>query len=148
MTAVAATIDVERPAAEVFAYAIDPSTFAEWQNGVVGGSTEGAGEVQVGDLCRTTRRVSFMVRTFTSKVEAVNPPVTWRVRGIDGPVRAAVDVTVERLGDSSSRLTITIEFSGAGIGRVLVPLVIVREARKEMPENLAALKRQLESATP
>ena len=31
-----------------------------------------------------------------------------------------------------------------GCGRVLVPLVVSREAQKEMPANLAALKQHLE----
>jgi hypothetical protein len=34
--------------------------------------------------------------------------------------------------------------TGHGIGKVLVPLVLRREARKEMPGNLAALKSRLQ----
>ncbi|MGI9156095.1 MAG: hypothetical protein ACR2FG_05595 [Marmoricola sp.] len=60
------------------------------------------------------------------------------------PVRAAVDVLVEPLTDTRSRLTITIDFEGRGIGRLLVPLFVRAEARKEMPANLAALKERLE----
>jgi hypothetical protein len=41
-------------------------------------------------------------------------------------------------------LTIAVEFEGHGIGKVLVPLVVRREARKEMPANLAVLKQRLE----
>jgi len=40
-------------------------------------------------------------------------------------------------------LTVAVDFEGHGIGKVLVPLVR-REARKEMPANLAALKQRLE----
>lgn len=35
MAPVAAGIDVDRPAAEVFAYATDPGRFHEWQKGVI-----------------------------------------------------------------------------------------------------------------
>jgi hypothetical protein len=56
-----------------------------------------------------------------------------------------VDVTVEPLTDLRSRLTIAVDFEGHGIGKVLVPLVVRREARKEMPANLAALKQRLET---
>ncbi len=66
------------------------------------------------------------------------------MRGIDGPIRANVDVTVEPLTDTRSRLTITINLEGHGIGKLLVPLVVEREARKEMPANLSALKERLE----
>jgi hypothetical protein len=70
------------------------------------------------------------------------------VRGIDGPVRATVDVTVEPLTETSSRLTITVEFDGHGIGKVLVPLIVRRQAHKEMPANVEALKRRVEAQQP
>ena len=57
-----------------------------------------------------------------------------------------MEVTVEALTDSRSRLTIAVDFTGHGIGRVLVPLVVRREARAEMPGNLAELRRRLESS--
>jgi uncharacterized protein YndB with AHSA1/START domain len=41
MAPIVATIDVDRPAAEVFAYATDPSRFPEWQEGVVSGLMDG-----------------------------------------------------------------------------------------------------------
>jgi hypothetical protein len=68
------------------------------------------------------------------------------VRGVDGPIRAKVDVRVDALTDTRSRLAITVDFEGHGIGKVLVPLVVRREARKEMPANLAMLKQRLETA--
>jgi hypothetical protein len=67
------------------------------------------------------------------------------VRGIDGHIRAAVEVLVEPLTDSRSRLTISVDFTGHGIGKLLVPLVVRREARNEMPENMAALRQRMEA---
>ena len=69
------------------------------------------------------------------------------MRGTDGPIRAAVDVLVEPVTGSRSRLTISVDFTGYGIGKVLVPLMVRREARKEMPENMAALKQLIERAS-
>ncbi len=67
------------------------------------------------------------------------------MRGIDGPIRAIVDLTVEPLTAQRSRLTIAVDFTGHGIGKLLVPLIVRREATREMPTNLAALKQRLES---
>ncbi len=75
----------------------------------------------------------------------IDPPKTWGVRGIDGPVRAAVEVLVAPLTGSRSRLTISVDFSGHGIGKILVPIMVRREARKEMPDNMAALKQKMEA---
>jgi hypothetical protein len=69
----------------------------------------------------------------------------WQKGAVDGPIRAIVDLTVDALTETSSRLTISVDFEGHGIGKALVPLVVRREARKEMPGNLATLKQRLEA---
>jgi hypothetical protein len=93
----------------------------------------------------TTRRIGGADRPSTSELVRIDPPRTWEVRGTDGPIRAAVDVLVEPLSDSRSRLTISVDFTGHGIGKILVPLMVRREARKEMPDNMAALKQKMEA---
>ena len=71
------------------------------------------------------------------------------MRGVDGPIRAAVQVMVEPLdGGGRSRLTIDLDFEGHGIGKLLVPLFVRREAAKEMPENLRRLKANVEAGAP
>ncbi len=124
--------------AEVFEYATDPTKFHEWQQGVVSGSMESKGAPAVGDHCLTTRRIGGAERPATSELVRLDPPNTWAVRGIDGPIRARVDVFVEPLTAQRSRLTISVDFEGHGIGKVLVPLVVRRQARVEMPSGLSA----------
>ncbi|MGH3301100.1 MAG: SRPBCC family protein [Streptosporangiaceae bacterium] len=149
MPAIVASAEVERPAAEVFAYATDPARFSQWQKGVVDGRMDGPADgtqpPAVGAKCVTTRRIGGTSRPAVSELVHIDPPRTWGVRGIDGPIRAAVDVLVEPVTDSRSRLTISVDFTGHGIGKILVPLVVRREARKEMPANMAALKQRLEA---
>jgi uncharacterized protein YndB with AHSA1/START domain len=149
MPPIVTSAEIDRPAAEVFAYATDPARFSEWQKGVVDGRMDGpASDAQapaVGAKCVTTRRVGGANRSSTSELVHVDPPRTWRVRGIDGPIRAAVDVLVEPLAGSSSRLTISVDFTGHGIGKILVPVMVRPEARKEMPANIAALKHRMEA---
>ena len=144
---IASTV-VDRPAAEVFAYATDPARFREWQQGVVDGHLDQPGPPRVGAKCLTTRRIGGANRTVTSELTHIDAPRTWGVRGLDGPVRASVDVTVEPLTGTSSRLTIAVGFDGHGIGKLLVPLIVRRQAQKEMPANLEALKRRVEAPQP
>ena len=138
------SIDVDRPAEDVFAYATDPTRFNEWQKGVVDGHLDQPDNPTVGATCFTTRRIGGADRSSTSKLSHINPPKTWGVRGVDGPIRAIVDLTVEPVTADRSRLTISVDFTGHGIGKLLVPLVVRRDAAKEMPANLAALKQRLE----
>ncbi len=109
------------------------------------GPTDGAQTPAVGAKCVTTRRIGGANRLSTSELVQIDPPKTWAVRGLDGPVRAAVEVLVEPVTNSRSRLTISVYFTGHGIGKILVPLMVRREARKEMPANMAALKQRMES---
>jgi hypothetical protein len=150
MPPIVTSAEIERPAAEVFAYATDPTRFSEWQQGVVDGHMDGPASgtqsLAVGAKCVTTRRIGGANRPSISELVHLDPPRTWGVRGIDGPIRAAVDVVVEPVTDSRSRLTISVDFTGHGIGKVLVPLMVRREARKEMPDNVAALKRMIEAS--
>jgi hypothetical protein len=46
-------------------------------------------------------------------------------------------------GPASTR---SVDFTGHGIGKILVPLTVRRSARKEMPENMAALKLLIEKS--
>lgn len=146
MAPITVTTEVERSAQDVFAYATDPSRFHEWQDGVLDGRMDNPGAPVVGAACTTTRRIGFADRTSRSLVTHVDAPVTWGIRGTDGPIRANVDVTVEALSSERSRLTIAVDFTSHGFGALLVPLAVRPAARREMPTNVDALKRRLESA--
>jgi hypothetical protein len=107
---------------------------------------EGGGAPGVGSKCVTTRRIGLAERPITSEITQIAPPRGWAVHGLDGPIRATVNVTVEPLDENArSRLTIALDFEGHGIGKLLVLLVVRREARKEMPVNLRTLKDRLEA---
>jgi uncharacterized protein YndB with AHSA1/START domain len=146
MTPIVSTVEIARPPEEVFAYATDPSRFSEWQKGVVSGGVEGGHEQAVGSRCTTTRKLGGGERTTTQEVTEITPPTRWVVRGVDGPIRADVTVSVDPLADgASSRVTIALDFHGHGIGRVLVPLFVRRDAEKEVPISCRKLKQLLEN---
>jgi len=146
MAPIIASVEIARPAEDVFAYVTDPSTMSEWQQGVVRGQMDGA-TTRVGSRCTTIRRIGGRERTVITEITECEPPHRWADRGIDGPIRAIVGVTVEQLADRSrSRVRIEVDFTGHGIGKLLVPLVVRRQAASEMPENIRRLKKQLEAS--
>jgi uncharacterized protein YndB with AHSA1/START domain len=145
MAPIVSTIEVERAPEEVFAYVTDPSTMPEWQAGVARGHMDGP-MTHVGSRCTTVRRIGGREREVVTEITEYDPPHRWADRGISGPIRAIVAVTVEPLADRSrSRLTIDVDFTGHGIGRLLVPLVVRRQAAREMPGNMERLKRRLDA---
>jgi uncharacterized protein YndB with AHSA1/START domain len=145
MAPIVITTEIARPAEDVFAYVTDPSRMPEWQLGCVRGHMDGP-TTGIGSKCTTVRRIGGREREVTTEITEYDPPHRWADRGIDGPVRAMVLVTVEPLPDKSrSRLTIELDFTGHGIGKLLVPLVVRRQAASEMPENMRRLKQRLEA---
>jgi uncharacterized protein YndB with AHSA1/START domain len=145
MAPIITSTEIERPAQEVFAYVTDPSTMPEWQQGCVSGQMDSP-TTSVGSKCTTIRRIGGREREVNTEITEFDPPLRWADRGIDGPIRAIVAVTVEPLADGSrSRLTIALDFTGHGIGRLLVPLIVRRRAAAEMPANMRRLKQRLEA---
>jgi hypothetical protein len=72
----------------------------------------------------------------TEEITELKPPRTWARRTGGGPVRGTVNGMVEPLdGGRRSRVTIALEFEGHGIGRLLVPLVVRRQARRQLPKR-------------
>jgi uncharacterized protein YndB with AHSA1/START domain len=145
MAPIVSAVDIARPPSEVFPFVTDPSRFGEWQIGVVSGHTEG--EPTVGTRCTTTRRIGGADRTSTSEITEISPPTSWAMRGIDGPIRAMMQVAVEpRENGEQSRVTFSLDFSGHGMGKLVLSKT-VSQARKEMPQNCEKLKQLLEGTS-
>jgi uncharacterized protein YndB with AHSA1/START domain len=146
MAPIVASTEIARPPEEVFAYVADPSRLTEWQESVVHARVEGGGPPAEGSKAITSRRIGPREQAMTMEMTYFSPPTRWAIRGIDGPVRGIVNGTVEPLDDGSrSRVTIELDFEGHGLGKLLVPLVVRRQAQQEMPRNMRSLKERLEA---
>lgn len=145
MAPIVSSIEVAQPPAVTFDYVIDPARFHEWQSGLVAGRMDRE-PVTVGARCITTRRIGGRARDITSEITAYDPPRHWADHGLDGPIRGIVEVDVEALAEAGrSRVTISVDFEGHGIGKLLIPLMVRRQAGTEMPANMRRLKERLES---
>jgi uncharacterized protein YndB with AHSA1/START domain len=146
MAPIVESIEISRRPEEVFSYVTDPSCLPEWQESVVSVRRESDAPLAVGSRAVVTRRVGRREFAMTAELTELSSPSSWAVRGIDGPVRGMVKGTIEPLGDGErSRVTMVLDFEGHGIGKLLVPLVVRRQARAEMPRNQQKLKERLES---
>ncbi|MFE7094017.1 SRPBCC family protein [Streptomyces erythrochromogenes] len=144
MSAIRESIEIDRSPEEVFSYASDASHLPEWQKSAV--SVRGAEHPAVGSLIAVRRRIGRREFPTTMELTEYDPPRSWHLHGVDGPVRGDVRGTVEPLGDGRrSRLTLGLDFEGHGIGRVLVPLVVKPYARRGMPLNEEKLKHLIET---
>jgi len=145
MAPIVNSTEIAKPSAWTFSYVIDPSHFHEWQSGLVAGRMD-RDAVTVGARCMTTRRIGGRAREITSEITAFDPPCHWADHGLNGPVRGIVQVDVEALDDDTRcRVTISLDFEGHGIGKLLIPLMVRRQAEREMPANMQRLKEHLKS---
>ena len=145
MAPITISTEIARPVEDVFAYVTDPRTMPEWQQGAVRGHMDGP-TTRVGSRCTTVRKIGRREREVTTEITEYDPPHRWADRGIEGPIRAIVAVTVEPLAEGTgSRVSIELDFSGHGVGKLLVPLIVRRQAAGEMPENMRRLKQRLEA---
>lgn len=146
MTPVIESIEISRRPEDVFTYITDPSHFPDWQGNVVSAGAHGDAPLAAGSRAVVTRRVGRRELATTEEVVDLNPPRSWGFRGVGGlPVTAIAKGTIEPLdGGQRSRVTISLEFEAHGIGRLLVPLFIRRQARRQLPRNEQTLKALLE----
>jgi len=139
------SVEVERSAEDAFAYIDQLDRHGEWQQEIVSARVETEGPVRVGTRAVEVRKVPGGEREFIYEITAHDPPRRASFRGLNGPVRPVGTVTVESLGPSRSRVTIDLGFEGHGIGKLLIPLVVMRDARKRVPANQQRLKERLEA---
>ncbi|MGA5166304.1 MULTISPECIES: SRPBCC family protein [Streptomyces] len=146
MSAIRQSVEISRRPEDVFTYMTDTSHLPEWQESALSVSPVGRVSGGLGSRVRVTRQVGHRRMPMTMEMSEYDPPRSFRMDGIDGPVRGHVRGTVEPIGDGErSRVTLDLNFESHGIGKVLVPLVVRTRARKEMPKNEQHLKDILEA---
>jgi uncharacterized membrane protein len=138
------SIEINRPAAEVFAYLDQLDRHSEWQDSLVSVKVETEGPTRVGTRVVERRKVPGGARDIPYEITAHEPPRTASFRGTAGPVRPIGTVTVEPVGESGSRVSLELELEGHGLGK-LFAILARRQAAKEVPKSHKKFKELLES---
>jgi len=145
MAKIVHSIEIERPAADVFSYLDDVERHGEWQSQIVSSRRETDGPTGVGTRVTDIRRVpGGKQQSVTYEITEHDPPRRSSFRGVNGPVRPLGTVMVEPAGENRSNVTLELELLGHGLlGMALAPLAR-SQARKLVPENQKRLKERLE----
>ena len=138
------SIEINRPAEEVFAYLDQLDRHGEWQSSLVSARVETNGPTRVGTRVVERRKVPGGARDIPYEITRHEPPHKASFRGTAGPVRPVGTVTVDRVGRSSSRITLELDLEGHGIGKLLA-VFARRQAAKEVPQSNERFKQLLES---
>ncbi|MEU9232292.1 SRPBCC family protein [Streptomyces subrutilus] len=145
MSAISKSIVIDRPPEDVYSYVTDPTHLPEWQGSAVTAVPLGDLPVHVGSTVLVTGQIGRRRVPTTMEYTALDPPRSWHLQGVDGPVRPDLRGYIEPLDDGArSRVTLSVDFEGHGMGRALVPLVVKPMMRREMPRGEEKLKHLLE----
>lgn len=140
------SVEINRSPEDVFAYLDQLERHGEWQEGIVSTKVETEGPTHVGSRAVDRRKVPGGPRDIPYEITEHDPPRKVSFSGTAGPVRPVGSIMVEPVdGGSRSRLTLEIDLQGHGIGKLFAPLAR-RQAAKQVPQDQAKLKENLESS--
>jgi uncharacterized protein YndB with AHSA1/START domain len=142
--AIAHEIDIDRPAADVWAVLADYGNDPRWRHGVTTMAPEPAGTVQVGTTTDEVMRVAGQTRRNLGEVLAVDPGRSFRWRTTQG-ADAEGSRSVEPLGPDRCRARLELTVRPHGIDVLLAPLLgpILRRTTRG---DLARLQELVEQA--
>ena len=138
------SIEINRPAEEVFAYLEQVDRHNEWQGSLVSTTVETDGPTRVGTRVVERRHIPGGTQDFSYEVTELDPPRKSSFRGTVGLIRPAGTYTVDPIGESRSRMSSELDLEGHGIGKLFAPLAL-RQAAKQVPADQEKFKELLES---
>ncbi len=134
-------VTIDRPVAEVFAYATDPTKLSEWRPNVI----EVIGyqpPMQAGTSYEIAEKMMGR-QQFGQRVTAYEPGRLLVIETTSGSVRPVQHFSFESMTDGGTRYTARLEIRTYGIMRIFEPLLRGR-VRKTMASYGENLKRNLE----
>src|SRR6478736_4485059 len=97
MEPIVVQVDIDRPPADVYAYATDPRHFPEWQKDVAAVKVTDGKPGALGSTFDTLRHFAGMPQSLTQEVVEAEPPGRWATRGVTGAIKAHGAVTIAPL---------------------------------------------------
>lgn len=143
MVDVSTSIEIDRPAADVAAYASDPSNAAEWYANIDTVRWESEPVVATGSRAAFVARFLGRTLTYTYEIVELEPARRLVMRTSQGPFPMETTYTWEDRDGTSTVMTLRNRGEPTGFGRVGAPFM-ARAMRRANQQDLRALKARLE----
>jgi uncharacterized protein YndB with AHSA1/START domain len=143
MARVEASVVVNRPVEEVFAFAINPENDTQWESGILEVEQTSEGSIGVGTTLRGVGHLLGQRIEFTSEVTEYQPDRRVDYAIAAGPMHLEESYTFEPV-EGGTRVTLLLEGEPGGFFKLAEPIV-VRMYQRQMEGNLANLKDILEA---
>jgi uncharacterized membrane protein len=141
MTHIEASVHINRPPEEVFAYMNDVTNDKAWNEGLIDSYADGP--PKVGAKLTQVRTLLGQKMESVSEITAYEPPTRMAQRSIGGPVKFEGEVRFEPMG-GGTHVTFSFEVEGAGVFKMAEGM-FASQAKKTIEGDLERLKSVLES---
>jgi uncharacterized membrane protein len=138
-------VTIERPRAEVAAYAADPDNATAWYVNIRAVNWKSPKPAEVGT------RIAFVAQflgrrlTYTYEITELVPGERLAMRTAEGPFPMETTYTWQDAGDSGTRMTLRNRGNPSGLSRLAVP-IMATAMRRANRKDLALLKSVLETS--
>ena len=141
---VTTTIVIERPIAEVSAYAGDPSNAPEWYQRIASAEWQTDPPITLGSRIRFDARFLGRHLAYTYEVIEYTPGEQVAMRTTQGPFPMDTTYTWRPVGDRVTHMTLRNHGGPNGLARLAAPLLTIA-MRRAMRQDLDRLKQLLEA---
>ena len=141
MITVEKSVQIDKPATDVFAYASNYDNATKWQGGVESVEVDGDGN-QVGGKYTEVRKFLGREMHTTLEVTAYEPNAKWAAKALSGPVPYEV-VTTFTPKDGGTEIFTKVQGETSGFFK-LAQGAVQSQLDKSLEEDLQRLKKQLE----
>jgi len=138
-----ASVVINRPVEEVFAYMTDVGNWPLWHSGMLEAEQTSEGPVGVGTTCRGVNQFLGRRMEWASEITEYEPNRKMKQKLISGPMSIEQSLTFEPV-EGGTGLTLAGEGEFGGLFRLAEPIVI-RTGQRQMEGSLATLKDILEA---
>ena len=142
MITVDKSIQINKPAIDVFAYASDFDKVSKWQGGVESVEVEGDANAIGGKYTEVRKFLNREMRT-TLEITAYEPNAKWAAKAINGPVPYEVTMTLEAINGGTKVVT-HIDGEPTGFFK-MAQGAVQSQLDKSLEDDLQRLKEQVEA---
>lgn len=133
---------INRPAEEVFAFAVDTANAAKWQEGIIEAKVTSSGAVGVGTTYRYVVQAMGQKLDTTGEITVWEPPKTYAWKATSGPFPMSGGITCEAVA-GGTRITQMMNAEPGGFFKLAEPL-LMKQQQGQMEAGLKKLKEILE----
>jgi len=139
-----ASIIIDKPVDEVFAYVTDVKTWPRWESGLLEAEQTSDGPLNVGTTFRGMNQVLGQRMAWTSEVTNYIPCKSWGQKIISKGWSTEERLAFEPFQGGTTKFSLVSKLESGGLLRLFAPFV-ARKMQEQIEKNLLRLKAILEA---